>query len=132
MNLIQGKTRYPIAIILLLACAGPYPVAAQEPIVEDTSKNRVVPDLIGRIVMDPHRDFADVQGPDDCPDESIYQSTRTALGSYAADPEANGEALKEYVMSGEAQCNCASALVGQYFRILLEDVGADLSSAPCL
>ena len=121
-----------LVTVLLLACAGSYPVLAQEPAVEDATENPVVPDLIGRIVMDPNRNFDSVRGPDDCRSESVYQSAKAALGSYAVNPEANSAALKEYVMSGGAECNCASAIVGQYFNNLLDDIGSDLSSVPCL
>jgi hypothetical protein len=109
------------------------PATAEEPdeVVPITSGYPVVPGLIERIVTDPDRAYENVRGPDDCSSESLYIRTREMLAAFAYNPAENSKALREYILSGEAECNCTAAIVGKDLDILLEHVGSDISKTPC-
>jgi hypothetical protein len=123
---------YPITVLLLISAIWTSPAPAADPTDVIQTGAPVIPKLIGRILEDPYRDYDSVKGPDDCSSESLYNDSREMLGKYAADPAANGEALREYIISGEAQCNCTAAIVRKEFDILLDHLEADISKVPCL
>jgi hypothetical protein len=89
-------------------------------------------ELLGRILADPHRDYQSVHGPDDCDSEETYHGTREVLGEYVDNPAGNKAALKDYIFSGQAACNCTRAIVGKDIDILMKDLGKDMSELPCL
>jgi hypothetical protein len=114
-----------------LTVAGPAEVAAEPTEVVETGAP-VLTGVISRVLADPNRDYASARGPDDCSSESLYNSAKGMLGKYVDSPVENSGKLKEYIMSGEEQCNCTAAIVGQDFDILLAQLGTDISSVPCL
>lgn len=135
----ETKHYYLPAVLLLICLTGPDPLPAAEPAEVPagpteviTTGAPVIPELIGRIIADPKRDYISASGPDDCSSESLYTDTKDILGNFAADPEANAGVLRDYIVSGEEQCNCASAIVGKDFALLLTHLGMDISSVPCL
>jgi hypothetical protein len=120
------KHVYLAAILAMLAGIGSSPLLAQAPegVILETGKP-VIPDLIRRILEDPHRGYANVAGSFDCASEAVYLRTREILGQYATGPEENQAALSGYILSGKEQCNCAQAIVGKEFDILLHDLGPE-------
>ncbi len=90
------------------------------------------PRIIERIVSDPDRNYESVRGPYDCSSESLYNAAMEVLAGYADNPTENSPALRKYILSGEAQCNCTGAIVGKNFDNLLEQLGSDISEVPCL
>lgn len=139
MNKPVCEYRHLLATFLYLAgvAAGPLPaaepaeVAAQPTEVIETGAP-VIPLLIERVLADPDLDYASTRGPDDCSSEPLYDTAKDMLGKYVEDPGTNGSLLKEYILSGEKQCNCTAAIVGADFELLLTQLGTDLSSVPCL
>jgi hypothetical protein len=107
------------------------PATAEEQGMVIPSDYPAVPNLIGRIVSDPNHTYEDVRGPDDCSSESLYLATKDMLSGYAMNPVENSAALKKYILSDEAQCNCTAAIVGKDLDDLLENVGSDISRIPC-
>ena len=105
--------------------------AAEEPNADSQTAESVVPRLIERIVTDPNRAYADVQGPSDCESEILYETTIRILDGYAKSPTENALMVKRYVLSDKRQCNCTGAIVGKDFDILLHDVGTSISTIPC-
>lgn len=132
MPLFQPKHFYPITVLFLISGLGSSPAPAADPPNVIQTGAPVIPKLIERILEDPNRDYDSVKGPDDCSSESLYNESKEMLGKYAADPAANKEALREYIISSEAQCNCTAAIVRKEFDILLDHLEADISKVPCL
>jgi hypothetical protein len=128
------KTRsyLPPALMFLICFATLPSLAEAAPVVEVIPSKPGVPELIGRILEDPHRDYQRVHGPDDCNSEESYNDTIEVLGKYVARPEQNKSVLKDYIFSGEAACNCTRAVVGKNIDILMKDLGMDISELPCL
>ncbi len=106
-------------------------VAAQPTEIIETD-TPVIPSVIRRILTDPNRDYASARGPDDCNSEMVYDSTKDMLAKYVDNPTENSGILKDYIMSGAEQCNCTAAIVGKDFEILLDQLGTNISGAPCL
>ena len=128
------KQRILLALVVTSwICLAPRPLPAEE-----AAFGEVIPaqpgmtKLLGRILADPQRDYQRVHGPDDCNSEAVYQDTKGALGDYVANPGEQKSALKDYIFSGEAACNCTRAIVGKDIDILMKDLGSDISALPCL
>ena len=132
MRVHQPKQPYPIAILLLLSVLGSSAAMAADPPNVIQTGAPVIPELIGRILEDPYRDYDSVKGPDDCNSETLYNDSKDMLGKYVADPETNADALREYIISSEERCNCTAAIVRKDFDILLDHLEADISKVPCL
>jgi hypothetical protein len=115
-----------------MSCVVSSPASADDPADVIQTGAPVIPKLIGRILEDPYRDYDSVKGPDDCNSEALYLGSKEILGKYAADPAANEEALREYIISSEEQCNCTAAIVRKEFDILVNHLEADISKVPCL
>lgn len=128
------KTRSYLTLLLMsLICFAPLPSPAEEAaIVEVIPGKPGITALLGRILEDPHRDYQSAQGPDDCNSEAVYNDTREVLGKYVANPAENRPALKDYIFSGKAACNCTRAIVGKDIDILMKELGMDMSELPCL
>jgi hypothetical protein len=131
MNMIQSNRLYLCVILVSMAGVMAMPATAEEQGMVIQPGYPVVPNLIGRIVSDPDRTYEDVRGPDDCSSESLYLTTKDMLAGYSINPTENSAALKAYILSGEAQCNCTAAIVGKDLDALLENVGSDISKTPC-
>jgi hypothetical protein len=128
------KTRRHLVLVLTsLVCFASLASLAEEAAIEQVIPSKPgMTELLGRILADPHRDYQSVHGPDDCNSEEIYYSTREVLEEYVENPAGNSSALKDYIFSGEAACNCTRAIIGKYIDILMNDLGADISEWPCL
>jgi len=125
--------RYLAPVLISLVCFAPLPVLAEEAAFGEVIPSKPgVPELLGRILADPHRDYQSVQGPDDCDSEEMYHGTKAVLGKYVASPVENRSALKDYIFSGKAACNCTRAIVGKDIDILMKDLGMSMSELPCL
>jgi len=131
MNVIQSNRLYLWSILLSMVSVIAFPATAEEQGVVMQSDYPTVPNLIGRIVSDPNHTYEDVRGPDDCSSESLYLTTKDMLAGYAINPVENSAALKEYILSDKAQCNCTTAIVGKDLDDLLKNVGSDISRIPC-
>lgn len=146
MNKQEPEWRHLLALLVFMSGVSTCPPAtaglaevvtepdevAAEPVKVIETGAPVIPGVIRRILADPDRDYASARGQDDCSSESLYNTARGMLGKYADNPEANSSILKEYIMSGEEQCNCTAAIVGKDFEILLTHLGTNISSVPCL
>jgi hypothetical protein len=134
--MISPSTKYLCLglMLVLLAGAGSFPVLAADPEVDiGVEKSRAgMPDLLTRLLGDPHRDYSSVKGPDDCNSEELYHGTKEQLGEYAASPMENKAAMKDYILGSEEQCNCTRAIVGKNFDILIYDLGLSFPQLPCL
>ena len=131
MHIIQVKRIYPFFVMMLIAGVLSLPATAGELEKTVLTGKPVIPDLIKRIVTDPDRTFKDVSGMDECSYEKLYLDTMDILKQYADSPEKNSEPLKFYILSDQAQCNCADAIVGKDMDDLLEYLGSSMSDAPC-
>lgn len=122
------KRVYLLALLVVLTGAGSFSLLAAGPevVILETGKP-VIPDLIRRILEDPHRSYSSVQGSFDCASEELYLRSREILGKYAAAPLENKAALSNYLLSSKEQCNCAQAIVGKNFENLLFDLGPETS-----
>ena len=40
--------------------------------------------------------------------------------------------VRDYILSGEAACNCTRAILGKEIDDLLNEVGMEMSELPCL
>ena len=133
MTPYPNRRRYLMLCLMCITC-----FTALSSLAEEAAIEKVIPvkpgvtGVIERILADPHRNFHSVHGPDDCNSEGVYQDTREALGKYVAGPEENKAALKDYIFSGEAACNCTRAIVGKDIDILVKDLGMEMSGLPCL
>ena len=133
MKLHPKMRRYPALVLMSLICFTALPVLAEEAAVVEVIPGKPgVTGLIGRILEDPHRDYQRVHGPDDCNSEGTYHDTIEALGEYVDNPEESKSALKDYIFSGEAACNCTRAIVGKDIDFLMKELGSDISELPCL
>jgi hypothetical protein len=120
------------AIIMLLSMLWAAPVLADEPtVVEETEAAGSLSQLLKDILGDPNRNFNRYYGPDDCSTEQLYIGSKDLLGKYAQAPAEHRGALRAYIESGKEQCNCARAIVGKNFDILVDAVGSDMSRVPC-
>jgi hypothetical protein len=128
MTVLPIKRVYLLAVLMVLTGAGSFPLLAAGPeiVILETGKP-VIPDLIRRILEDPHKGYSNVKGSFDCASEELYLRTREILGKYAAAPVENQEALSNYVLSSKEQCNCAQAIIGKNFENLLYDLGPETS-----
>jgi hypothetical protein len=125
--------RYLVLLVTSLICYAPLHALAEDVAIEEMIPAKPgMTELLGRILEDPQRDYQRVYGPDDCNSETIYQDTRGVLGDYVANPAGKKSALKDYIFSGEAACNCTRAIVGKNIDILMKDLGANISEWPCL
>ena len=116
----------------MLAGIGAFPARAAEPeAVIETTNEPGMTGLIGRILEDPHKSYANVRGPDDCNSEALYLGTKDILRKYVADPVENHDGLRDYLLSGKEQCSCTRAIIGKNIDILLEDLELDISQLPC-
>ena len=129
---IQAKRLYLCSIFMSMVGLISLPAMAEPPGMVNPPGYAAIPRLIERIVSDPDRTYESVRGPDDCSSESLYSTTVKALADYAHNPVENSATLRKYILSGEAQCNCADAIVGKDMDSLLEQVGSSISEAPCL
>jgi hypothetical protein len=122
-----------VAILVLLAGIGSFPVVAEEPeiVIEQAGQTPGMIGIISRILDDPQRDYASVWGPDDCNSETLFLATKEQLRGYVVNPVENQEALRAYILSGKEPCNCTRALIGKDFDILIEDLETDFSHLPC-
>ena len=132
MHLIQTKHLYLCSILISMSGLVSLPAMAEQLEMVDQSSYAAIPRFIERIVSDPDRTYESVYGPDDCSSESLYNAAMEVLAGYAVHPTENSPALKKYILSGEAQCNCTEAIVGKDFDNLLEQLGSDISEVPCL
>lgn len=120
------KFVFRIALPVVLAGAGLSPALAQESGMATPAAERpVIADLIQRILGDPTVNFDSVADPSDCKNETLYLGTRDVLGKYAANPAQNRTVLQGYLISGRAQCDCAEAIIGKEFDIVLHDLGPE-------
>jgi hypothetical protein len=128
MTVSPIKRVYLLAILVVLAGAGSFPLLAAGPdvVIPETGKP-VIPDLIRRILEDPHKGYSNVKGSFDCASEDLYLRSRDILGKYAEAPVENQEALSNYLLSSKEQCNCAQAIIGKNFETLLYDLGPETS-----
>jgi hypothetical protein len=120
MTVSPIKRVYLLAILVVLAGAGSFPLLAAGPdvVIPETGKP-VIPDLIRRILEDPHKGYSNVKGSFDCASEDLYLRSRDILGKYAEAPVENQEALSNYLLSSKEQC--------KNFEILLYDLGPETS-----
>jgi hypothetical protein len=127
-----SRHAYLAAAILLLSLFGPVPLLADEPtvVVQPEAENSLSA-LLKNILGDTDRHFDRYQGPDDCSTEKLYVDTRELMGRFADAPEQNQDALRNYILANKQQCNCARAIIGKNFDILVDAVGSDLSQVPC-
>jgi len=128
------RMRNSLATVLMcLTGIASFTTLAEEAGVEGVILNQPgITGLLDRLLADPHRDYHGVWGPDDCNSEDTYLGTRNQLSEYAANPVEKKSALKDYILSGQAQCNCTRAIVGKEMDILVEDVGLNMSDLPCI
>lgn len=128
-----GMHRYLAAVVMCLTGLASFPAQTEEAAVEEVIASKPgITQLLGRILEDPHRDYQRVKGPDDCNSEELYLGTKEILGEYVANPTEKQSALRDYILSGQAPCNCTRAIVGKEIDILTKDVGLDMSELPCL
>lgn len=128
MSVPPIKRVYLLAILVVLTGTASFPLLAADPevVILETGKP-VIPDLIRRVLEDPHKGYSNVKGSFDCASEELYFRTREILGRYAAAPVENQEALSNYVLSSKEQCSCAQAIIGKNFETLLFDLGPETS-----
>jgi hypothetical protein len=88
--------------------------------------------VIGRIVNDPDRNYANYRGPDDCKTEADYERTKALLGQFADKPADHKDAVKNYIFETTDQCSCTRAIAGEEFDILMFSLGSSVSEANCL
>jgi len=124
---------YLAAVLLCLTGFVSFPALSEEAAVDEViaSKPGIIP-LLGRILDDPHRDYDRVRGPDDCRSEDVYQATEKTLKEYVATPAEKQAELRDYILSGEAACNCTRAIVGKEINNLVNEVGMNMDDLPCL
>ena len=120
------KIIFRIAVLVVLAGTGLSPALAQEPgmVTQDTERPVIV-DLIQRTLGDPAVNYDSVADPSDCRSETLYLGTRDVLEKYVANPAENRTALQGYFLSGRDQCDCAEAIIGKDFDIVLHDLGPE-------
>jgi hypothetical protein len=125
--------RYLATALMCLTGLISFPALTEEAAVEEViSSQPGVNQLLGRILADPHRDYQRVYGPDDCNSEELYHGTKTVLEEYVANPTEKQAALRDYILSGQAPCNCTRAIVGKEIDVLLKEVNLSMSELPCL
>jgi hypothetical protein len=116
------------ALLVVLAFAGLTPVVAaesDEQVLE--SGQPVIVDLVRSILGDPARSFSSLHGPSDCTTQAMYLGSRDVLEKYVANPADQEASLRNYLLSGKDQCQCAEAIIGKDFDILLHDLGPQTS-----
>jgi len=128
-----GIHRYLAMVLMCLTGFASLPALAEEAGVEQViAVEPGVTQLLGRILDDPHRDFERFRGPDDCRSEDLYRSTEKILREYVASPAEKKAEVRDYILSGEAACNCTRAILGKEINSLLYDVGMKMDELPCI
>ena len=121
------------AVLMCLTGVASFTALAEEAAVEPVIASKPgVSELIGRILADPHRGYQRVRGPDDCNSEEVYLGTRKVLEDYVATPAEKQAEVRDYILSGQAPCNCTRAIVGKNIDLLMKELGMDISELPCL
>jgi len=128
-----GISKYLALVVVCLAGFTSFPALTEEADVEEIIVNKPgITHIISRILADPHRNYQRVQGPDDCNSEELYLGTRKVLEEYSANPAENKSTLRDYILSGQAACNCTRAIIGKDIDFLVKDVDMDMSELPCI
>jgi hypothetical protein len=125
--------RYLVTVLMCLTSLASLPALAEESAVEEViAVTPGVTQLLGRILDDPHRDYDRVRGPDDCRSEDLYHSTENILREYVATPAEKKAEVRDFILSGEAACNCTRAILGKEINSLVNDIGMKMDELPCL
>lgn len=127
-----SKYRSLTAILLLLSTLGTASVLAGDQTPDELGAMKSIAPVIGRIVNDPDRNYANYRGPDDCKTEADYERTKALLGQFADKPADHKDAVKNYIFETTDQCSCTRAIAGEEFDILMFSLGSSVSEANCL
>lgn len=130
----HSRMRIYLAAVLmcLTGLASLIALAEETDVVQVIAVEPGVTQLLGRILDDPHRNYDRVRGPDDCRSEDVYRSTENILKEYVASPADKKTDVRDYLLSGEAACNCTRAILGKEINSLLNDIGMKMDELPCL